>query len=195
MNKTLARYDTPFGVIKVVERKDTVNYFQNGLWMSMTMKDGKLPWYEDYNGYIFKEIKQYKKILILGCAGGTIVNQLTDTSVLDVIDINLMSFVIAKKWFKLNPKANCITSCAAEYVNNCNKKYDAVVVDVFDGKGKIPDALRTDAFMKSLLKITKHKIIFNTCSNGWITGLLEEYFKKHIISCCGWCFTIEIRKK
>lgn len=91
-----------------------------------------------------------ENILIIGCGGGTLGTMLADSNCnVTIVDINPISFEIARKYFGLNEKINCQTHDGMSYILADNREYDTIVVDAYDG-GNIPDHLLSEKFLSSL---------------------------------------------
>lgn len=155
------------GEDRIVVSRNAINgnikYTQNGYNMSEADSTG-YP-IAGYPHTVYAHIHTCNPILMLGCAGGTIANMFKDNRDITIVDINPISFTIAKKYFKLNPKIVCHAVDAYQYVFTTKKKFEAIVMDCFDGEGRIPEQLLTKLFILRLnyLLTEKGKLIINHC--------------------------------
>jgi spermidine synthase len=115
------------------------------------------------------DLLQFKRILILGVAGGSIIQSLYTKykykNVIDAIDIDPLILTIAANHFNLNQFKNCnlIVADAQKYVEECKEKYGLIIIDLFIDD-QIPEFVYHKSFInhvKLLLELNGY-IIFNT---------------------------------
>lgn len=103
--------------------------------------------------------KEIKDVLVLGCGAGSIPKIIYQEYGLmpdmDAVEIDDKVIELAKKYFNIEEyeKLNLFIGDAMSYVEECNKKYDLILIDVFDGIN-VPDKFLTQHFfthVKSLL--------------------------------------------
>lgn len=134
--------------------------------------------------------KKNKKVLILGVAlGGIIINLLNENKKMKItaVDIEDTHFDFVRKYSD-NNRLKLIKKDANNYVMNMNKKYDAIIVDIFIGDdipnfvtdnndflNKLEKNLNSGGiFMINSIKIDKNilenklKVIFNTATTNVI---------------------------
>lgn len=100
---------------------------------------------------IYDLIRQSKaqKILIIGCAGGTLATLLKRAGhEVTIVDIEPKSFEIAERYFKLPPGVNCKVDDGLKFLQNTNQQFSAIVLDAF-ANGTIPQHLRSSDFFAS----------------------------------------------
>jgi len=124
---------------------------------------------QSINKIYTKDFKKLNQILVLGVAGGSVIETLYKKyhykGIVDAVDIDPLIITIAKTYFKINEFKNCnlIIADAQKYVEDCSKKYDLIIVDLF-----IDDQIPVFVFQKSFIKNIKFIlevngfIIFNT---------------------------------
>lgn len=117
----------------------------------------------------FKKIKSMQKILVLGVAGGSVIRTLVDEinfkGQITGVEIDKTIIEIANTYFQLDkiPNLKIICDDASEYVSKTNKKFDLIIIDIFQDT-KMPDFLFEFLFINktcSLLNRNGH-ILFNT---------------------------------
>ena len=136
----------------------------------------------------FEKIKKMNSVLILGVAGGSVINTLKNEikfeGKITGIEIDKEIIEIANRFFKLNEFKNTeiLIDDAYEFVQKTNQKYDLIIIDIFQD-AKMPDFLYDNKFIekiKLLLNINSF-IVFNTMvlDNNYQNNLL---FKKAFVS-------------
>jgi spermidine synthase len=118
-----------------------------------------------------KNFTKIENILILGVAGGSVIQTLCRkykyTNTIDAVDIDPVILTIANDFFGINQYKNCnlIIDDAQNYVTQCPKKYGLIIIDLFIDD-QIPEFVYHKSFIndvKLLLEINGC-IIFNTTS-------------------------------
>jgi SAM-dependent methyltransferase len=102
----------------------------------------------DYIHAIFGFLRQAgcRDVLMIGCGGGTLATMLHRSGVrVVVVDIDAMSFEIARGYFHMPAEVECHAADGAPFLRRHAQRYDAIVVDAF-ADGVIPAQLRTPAF-------------------------------------------------
>lgn len=170
-------YTSLFGNTKVLHINDgkRILYVQDG-FIQVVIDD-------DWNSreaftYILEKLilsnkPNAKSVLIIGLAGGVIPksiyknNPYKDINI-DAVDINPNSIEIAKKYFNFKDQyAKVFIEDARTYVKTCTKnKYDAVILDYFQGDGS-PEYLMTREFFTDLKQCTNKNsiVVMNTFAN------------------------------
>lgn len=117
----------------------------------------------------FDKIKKMNHILLLGVAGGsvfkTLVNDIKFSGNLTGVEIDPAIIDIANEYFKLNevPNLEIIIDDAFEYVLKTTKKYDLILIDIFQDT-TMPNFLFESFFTKRICFLLKSKgfVLFNT---------------------------------
>jgi predicted O-methyltransferase YrrM len=117
----------------------------------------------------FEKIKSMKTILVLGVAGGSVIRTLVDEinfkGQIIGIEIDPSVIAIANSYFKLDtiPNLEIIIDDAANYVLKTNKKFDLIIIDIFED-AKMPSFLFEFFFVNRACFLLKPKglILFNT---------------------------------
>lgn len=120
-----------------------------------------------YIGY--ERINTFENILILGVAGGSVIetikNDIKFKGKITGIEIDATAIEIANKYFGLNNYKNVeiIIEDAFEFVLKTKKKYDLIVIDIFQDT-KMPNFLFEDFFINRInfLLNVNGFILFNT---------------------------------
>ena len=117
----------------------------------------------------FEKIKKMDHVLLLGVAGGSVFKTLVDdikfSGQLTGVEIDPSIIEIANQHFKLNeiPKLEIIIDDAFEYVLKTTKKYDLIIIDIFQDT-TMPNFLFESFFTKRICFLLKNKgfVLFNT---------------------------------
>ena len=120
-----------------------------------------------YIGY--ERIKSFEKILILGVAGGSVIETLKKEvkckGQITGVEIDATVVEIANKYFGLNQYKNVeiIIEDAFEFVLKTKEKYDLIIIDIFQDT-KMPNFLFEDFFINriNVLLNVNGFILFNT---------------------------------
>ncbi len=109
--RLLGRYQGRNGEIEIVECSwdGTRIYFEDGVRQSQATSDGESVF--TYVKLMDELLHRQKKILMLGCGGGTLATRLARLGKrLTIVDNNPISFVIAHKFFGLPDDLPCMAS-------------------------------------------------------------------------------------
>ena len=121
-------------------------------------------------GEIDKEVfKTFKNILILGVAGGSVIETLYTKykyeNTIDAVDIDPVILKIAEEEFKISrfKKCNFFTADAFEFVKKSTKKYNFILIDLFIDY-QIPPFIFEETFINSIKEMLDINgvILFNT---------------------------------
>ncbi|HYE22057.1 MAG TPA: fused MFS/spermidine synthase [Verrucomicrobiae bacterium] len=150
--------ESPYHHIKVVEDKDSNRYmvFNEGLSLeSVYKRDGSIltGGFYDYFNFLPLMIspESDKKVLIVGLAGATMPRQLNyffgDQVEVDAVEIDEETVEVANEYFDLsNLKLNVFIDDGRSFLNQNEKKYDVIMVDVFQNELYIPWTFTTREF-------------------------------------------------
>jgi spermidine synthase len=117
----------------------------------------------------FERIRNFKTILILGVAGGSVIKTLVDEikfkGLITGVEIDEYVIKIANKYFELDkiPNVEILIDDAFEYVLKTKKTYDLIIIDIFQDT-TMPNFLFEDFFINrinTLLNLNGF-ILFNT---------------------------------
>ncbi len=128
--------ESAFGTITVFKKKltSTITYEQGGCCQSEADSNGVS--LASYIHAIFGLILQTKarRILMIGCAGGTLATMLAQTGrKVTIIDVNPASFVLAKQYFALPDSVECRIADGKSFLYSDSERHDAIVLDAFHG--------------------------------------------------------------
>ncbi|MHA4096140.1 spermidine synthase [Bacillus cereus] len=140
--------------------------------------------YWDYLAYPIYSLNS-KKVLMLGLGGGTVIQLLNKWGWLgqfDAIDNNKDLIEGLMEHGHLNySNLNIIYSDAREFIGNCQEKYDAIVIDLYDDNGPVND-LYTDAYINKLKEmLTPNGMLLYHCidpTSKYILFDLVSHIKK-----------------
>jgi spermidine synthase len=147
---TLAERKSRFGEITILQGKQagSVVYCQGGFFQSEADCDGVS--LVSYIHAIYGLLRQGtgRKILMIGCGGGTLATMLCKQGCeVTIIDTAPQAFLLARKYFGLPGSAVCRVADGSEYLLSDPSFYDAVVLDAFVGD-QIPRHLRSCVFFQ-----------------------------------------------
>ena len=112
----------------------------------------------------FQKICEMQDILVLGVAGGSVIKTLVDDvkyrNNITGVEIDKAVVELSNLYFGLNQIENytAILADAKEYVSNTSKKYDLLIIDIFEDS-KMPDFLFRKKFVDSCKQILNKKWI------------------------------------
>jgi spermidine synthase len=148
----IKNFKTPYGNIRIATDPDgAVSYYQNGCYHSQADSNGVSEC--AYIHVIYELVLQSmaRDVLIIGCAGGTLATMLQRMKCkVTVVDINDAAFTIARDYFKLPNDVDCVTQDGIIYLKTVQKKYDAIVIDVFSSKNTVPRCFTTADIFQSI---------------------------------------------
>ena len=129
--RLLERYQGRNGEIEIVECSwdGTRIYFEDGVRQSQATSDGESVF--TYVKLMDELLHRQKKILMLGCGGGTLATRLARLGKrLTIVDNNPISFVIAHKFFGLPDDLPCMVSDFRKFIYDDDALYDGIAIDV-----------------------------------------------------------------
>jgi spermidine synthase len=129
--RLLGRYQGRNGEIEIVECSwdGTRIYFEEGVRQSQATPDGESVF--TYVKLMEELLSRSKKVLMLGCGGGTLATRLARLGKrLTIVDNNPISFVIAHKFFGLPDDLPCMVSDFRKFVYDDDTLYDGIAIDV-----------------------------------------------------------------
>jgi spermidine synthase len=140
--------ESEFGTINIVKKRDSgvVTYMQGGCCQSEA--DSRGVSLASYIHALFGLLSQAKarKILLIGCGGGTLATMLSrGRCKVTIVDVNPMSFVLARQYFDLPPTVECHVRDGKSFLRSDSSVYDAIVLDAFHGD-RIPSHLQSLRF-------------------------------------------------
>jgi len=92
--------------------------------------------------------KRARHVLMIGCAGGTLATMLSRAGVqVTLVDIDPLSFQIARRYFHLPQTVDCYARDGAAFLRRRPVRYDAIILDAFADE-IIPPHLLTDGFFR-----------------------------------------------
>jgi spermidine synthase len=90
-----------------------------------------------------------RDVLMIGCGGGTLGTMLARAGRnVTVVDIDAVSFALAREHFALHPAIRCRIGDGAAYLRRCRDACGVLVVDAFRGD-KVPAHLRSPDFFRA----------------------------------------------
>lgn len=143
--------DTEFGLIKILRSKydGTYSYFQDKCFHGEIDNEGV-----STCGYIhvMRSVilqSEARSILMIGCAAGTLATMLhKEGCEMTVVDINAVSFDLAKRYFEMPEDIECIVEDGSKFLQETNRKFDAIAIDAFTSDAKVPEQLTTEDFFQ-----------------------------------------------
>jgi spermidine synthase len=133
--------------------------------------------------------KQFQNILVLGAGAGSIptiiYKELKLNPIIDAVEIDEKVIDLGKKYFGLNGfnNLNIIIDDATDFVKKIDKKYDLIIVDLFNGID-VPTEFLISHFFEQLKNLLNNKgeLLFNFVAYNhetkMRTKMLESEFSK-----------------
>ncbi len=153
----LAEDDSEFGVVTILQSKEkgTRVYKLGDVFQSEADLSGIST--ASYIHALYGLIRQSrgKKVLMIGCGGGTLGTMLAHAGYrVAIVDINPASFRFARRYFGLPASAECHVADGLEYLRRTTERYDAIVVDAYQGE-TVPEHLKSQEFFAALHSAAK----------------------------------------
>jgi spermidine synthase len=147
----IAERRSRFGTITILKdsRRGALLYSQGGYHQSEVDANGVSLLY--YVHALIGLLRQARpeRVLIIGCAGGTLATALAKDGVaVTAVDINPHAFRLARDYFGLPASVECRLADGYEFLISTRRTFDAIVLDAFHGD-IIPDHLKARAFFKA----------------------------------------------
>lgn len=122
-------------------------------------------------------ITQAESILLLGVAGGSVIQTLRKeyhtNGKITGVEIDEKTIALANTYFSLNTISNLeiVINDASEYIKTTSGKFDLLIIDIFQDK-IMPDFLFTDEFITNIKRILTNNgfVLFNS-----IVTLSDDY--------------------
>ena len=148
-------YASKIGAVKIKHdpRTGTLTYVQRGGHQTAIDRNGVS--LDTYIHAIYGLICQSpaRRVLMIGCGGGALATMLSRAGrTVEIVDIDKISFTIARNEFQLRSEIPCHVADGLAYLQRTRKRFDAVVVDAFIGE-KIPKHLLSDAFCGAVRRV------------------------------------------
>ena len=142
--------ETDFGAITIFKRRRTgaLIYDESGTCQSEMDSNGVS--LASYIHAIYGLIQQTeaRKILMIGCGGGTLGTMLFRAGLnVTIVDINPAAFALARRYFELPDEIVCYVADGSDHLLSKTGIYDAIVLDAFHGD-RIPAHLQSLAFFQ-----------------------------------------------
>ena len=146
----IAKLETEFGKIEVVKyrAKGLLYYLQGGCFQSEADSDGisMAPYIHAIHGLLAQA--QAHDVLMIGCGGGSLGTMLAKAARrVTIVDKNPASFRMAHDYFSLPLTIECHVADGKDFLCATAHRYDAIVLDAFDGD-RIPQHLQTLDFFR-----------------------------------------------
>ena len=147
---SLGTRENEFGLIEILQYQANglLLYMQGGHFQSET--DGNGISLAPYIHSIYGLLTQAKarNVLMIGCGGGSLGTMLTKAAVnVTIVDKNPAAFELAREYFHLPRAVACHIADGKEFLLRTKDRYDAIVLDAFDGD-QIPPHLQTAKFFQ-----------------------------------------------
>jgi spermidine synthase len=140
--------ESDYGTINIFKNRSTGALIYELGGCSQSSADNNGTSIASYIHAIFGLLSQAKarNILLIGGAGGTLATMLArGRRKVTIVDVNPVSFKLAKKYFGLPETVNCYVADGKVFLRSDTNTYDAVVLDAFHGD-RIPSHLQSSAF-------------------------------------------------
>jgi len=129
--RVIARFTGPNGEIRIVEDRATGArfYSEAGIDQSHVLAGGQAG--TDYICLMAELLAGGDSILLLGCGGGALATMLhRQGRGVTVVDVNPISFELARTFFWMPHAIECVTVDMREFVRQETRTFDAIGIDV-----------------------------------------------------------------
>jgi spermidine synthase len=131
--------------------------------------------------------RQHKSVLLLGCGAGSIptifYDELQLYPAMDAVEIDEKVIELGKNYFDLDKfeKLNVIIDDATSFVQSSKKKYDLILIDLFDGIN-VPTKFLSKAFFEKLKPLLNDngELLLNFVAYNHETKQLVDPIKKKL---------------
>lgn len=180
-------FHSRFGLIRLryLKRKRTLTYEQRGGDQSSSDRHGTSLDAHIHALYGLALQNLGKRILIIGCAGGTLATMLARAGRrVSVVDIDPVSFRVAKRHFQLPASVKCHVADGLDFLRKTRRRYDTLIIDVFVGE-KIPGHMIGSTFFGAALRCLRKDgvVLVNVCIDGksdlTADRIAAEFKKRH----------------
>jgi predicted O-methyltransferase YrrM len=139
-----------FGEVEILtyRKSGLLFYYQSGFFQSEADSNGisLAPYIHAIYGMIAQSEAQ--DVLMIGCGGGSLGTMLAKASIkVTIVDKNPASFEMARDYFSLPAAIDCHVADGKAFLLKSEHRYDAIVLDAFDGPD-IPPHLQTLEFFR-----------------------------------------------
>jgi SAM-dependent methyltransferase len=127
-----------------------VSYWHDGAHQSMADAQGVS--LADYIHAMYGFLRQARAhdVLMIGCGGGTLATMLYRSGVnVTVVDIDARTFELARRYFNLPAEVRCEVADGAAFLRQSPDRYDAIVLDAYDG-ANVPVQFLKSSYFKSV---------------------------------------------
>lgn len=133
------------------------------------------------------KLNEKQRVLVLGCGAGSIPSIIYKekglTPTIDAVEIDKKVIELGNKYFQLNQydKLNVVIDDALNFVNNTDKSYDLICVDVFDSIN-VPEQFLEQPFFEQLKKLltTKGELLINFVAYNYETKQKVKEIEKEL---------------
>lgn len=164
-----SRHPSKLGVVTLHRRKDgTLRYQQKGGNQSTVDRNGVSLDAYVHALYGLALQRTAGKVLMIGCAGGTLGTMLARAGrEVVIVDIDSGAIRIAKRHFGLDPSILCKVADGHVFLKRTRARFGVIIVDAFIGE-TIPEDLRSDDFFRAALgRLQKGGLVLmNVCLHG-----------------------------
>ena len=170
-NESLPRtFVSRFGLIRLRhrKRKGTLTYEQKGGNQSTSDRYGVSLDAHIHALYGLALQHPGKGVLMIGCAGGTLATMLARVGrKVSLVDIDPVSFKVAKRHFRLPKKVDCHVCDGLAFMQKTRKRFDTVIVDAYVGESIPAHLTRSDFFSAAVRCLRPNGLILvNVCIHG-----------------------------
>ena len=166
----LERIETEYGEITIarVARTGGLIYAQGGCHQSES--DGNGVSLSTYIHALYGFVRQAgaRRVLLIGCGGGTLATMLTrDGAAVTIVDINEASRYVARRYFGVPDSTPFHVEDGLAFLLRGASKFDAIVLDAYHAS-EIPEHLTTEAFFRAAAaRLAKKGLLL---ANVFLTG-------------------------
>jgi spermidine synthase len=158
--KRKPNHTDPF-VIEQNNATGGVSYWQGSDNQSAADRDGVS--LADYIHAMYGFLRQAKsrRVLMIGCGGGTLATMLHRAGVaVAIVDVSALSFEIARRYFHMPADIECHVADGRDFLRRAPARYDAIVLDAYADKTVPRHFLKTPFFALARSRLAARDAIF-----------------------------------
>ncbi len=179
-SKILARKNSDFGSMHVVEVSGGIRYYMNDFLIQNSYDPATKESVSLFTHMLQLLSQTYspklQEVLCIGVGIGIVPMKLVDAGVkVDVVEINPEVIPLAKDYFNFRPSELTVhVADGRQFLNHNRRHYDAVVLDAFLGDSSPSHLLTAEAFGSMRQSLKKEGVLVINCFGSFTPG--EDFF-------------------
>ena len=129
--EVVAQFMGARGEIEIIRSRldGTLAYYEDGIFQSQGTPAGESVF--TYVKLMTELLHNSSRVLVLGCGAGNLATELSRRGKLvTLVDVNPLSFIVARRYFGLPGELRCVTADFRKVVADEEEVYDGIAIDV-----------------------------------------------------------------